>query len=119
MARSRLLVLAAVIVIFLALGGFLVARSIGGGGRTITIDVAVAGSTMSPAAPSARLGDRVMMTISADRAEEIHLHGYDIPFEVPTAGGKITHTFTADKTGDFPMEIEQGATPLGNFRVSP
>ena len=119
MARNRVVVLAVVVVVFLAIGGLLIARSIGGGGRPVSIDLTVNGSTMTPDTPTVKQGDMVTMTITADKAEEVHLHGYDIPFEVPSAGGKVTHTFTADKTGTFPMEIEQTATPLGNFVVSP
>jgi hypothetical protein len=119
-ARNRLVILAVVVVAFLAVGGFLIARSIGGGGRPVAINLTVSGSTMTPTdTPTAKQGDRVTMTITADKAEEVHLHGYDIHFEVPSAGGSVTHTFTADKTGTFPMEIEQTSTPLGNFVVSP
>jgi len=117
--RNRVVILAVVVVVFLAAGGFLIARSVGGGGRPVSINLTVSGSTMTPDTPAAKQGDRVTLTIAADRAEEIHLHGYDIPFEVPSAGGKVTHVFTADKTGTFPLEIEQTATPLGNFVVSP
>lgn len=119
MTPNRAMILAAVVVAFLVVGGFLIARSIGGGGRPVTIDLAVSGSTMTPDHPSAKQGDRVTMTITADKAEEIHLHGYDIQFVVPSAGGPVTHTFTADKTGDFDMEIESTSTPLGKFQVSP
>jgi hypothetical protein len=119
MPRNRVVILAAVIVVFLAVGAFLVSRSIGGGGRPVAIDLTVQGSTMTPDTPTAKQGDRVTMTITADKAEEVHLHGYDIQFAVPTAGGKVTHAFTADKTGSFDMELEASATPLGKFVVSP
>ena len=119
MARNRVLILAVVVVAFLAVGGFLIARSVGGGGRPVTIDLAVSGTTMTPDRPTAKQGDRVTMTITADKAEEVHLHGYDIQFVVPSAGGKVTRTFTADKTGSFDMEIEQTSAPLGKFQVSP
>ena len=119
MTRNRAVVLAVVVVAFLAIGAFLVVRSIGGGGRPVTISLTVSGTTMTPGDPSARQGDQVTMTVTADKAEEIHLHGYDIHFEVPSAGGSVTHTFTADKSGTFPMEIEQTSTEVGNFKVSP
>jgi hypothetical protein len=119
MARNRVLILAAVVIALLAVGGYLISRSIGGGGRPLSVDLTVSGSTMTPAHPSAKQGDMVTMTITADKAEEIHLHGYDIPFQVPSAGVKVTHTFKADKTGDFDMEIEATGTPLGKFQVSP
>jgi FtsP/CotA-like multicopper oxidase with cupredoxin domain len=119
MALSRVLILAAVVIVVLGVGGYIVWQNTGGGGRQVSIALTVNGSTMTPDRPTAKQGDQVTMTITADKAEEIHLHGYDIPFEVPSAGGKVTHTFTADKTGTFPMEIEQTAAPLGNFVVSP
>jgi len=119
-ARNRLLVLAIVVIAFLGVGGFLIARSIGGGGRPVTINLTVTGSTMTPTdTPTAKQGDRVTMTITADKAEEVHLHGYDIPFQVPSAGGSVTHTFTADKTGSFEMELAATSTHLGQFQVSP
>jgi hypothetical protein len=117
--RNRMVVLAVVVVAFLAVGGFLISRSIGGGGRPVTINLTVSGTTMTPNDPSAKQGDQVTMTVTADKAEEIHLHGYDIHFEVPSAGGSVTHAFAADKTGTFPMEIEQTSTEVGSFKVSP
>jgi len=107
------------LVLFLAGAGALVAANRGGGGQPVTIDLRVTGSAMTPDTPAARQGDRVTMTIAADRAEEIHLHGYDIPFEVPTAGGRVTHIFTADKSGSFELELEASSTHLGQFVVSP
>jgi len=119
MARNRVLILVIVVVVLLAGGGYLVSRVVGGGGQARSIDLTVSGSTMTPDTPTAKQGDRVTMTITADKAEEIHLHGYDIPFEVPSPGGKVTHTFTADKSGSFEMELEATSTHLGQFQVSP
>ena len=119
MRRNRAVILAAVVVAFLAVFGYLVSRNTGGGGNAVTIDITVAGSRMSPDTPSAKQGDRVTMTITADSKEEIHLHGYDIPFAVPAAGGRVTHSFKADRTGSFEMEIEGSGTHLGQFQVSP
>jgi FtsP/CotA-like multicopper oxidase with cupredoxin domain len=119
MALSRVLILAAVVVVVLGVGGYIVWQNTGGGGRPVAIDLTVNGSTMTPDTPTAKQGDKVTMTITADKAEEIHLHGYDIPFEAPGAGGKVTHTFTADKSGSFEMELETTSTHLGQFVVSP
>jgi hypothetical protein len=119
MARNRLVILAVVVLVFLGVGGYLISLNIGGGGRPVTIGLSVVGSTMTPDTPTAKQGDRVTMTITADKAEEIHLHGYDIPFNVPSAGGKVTKTFTADKSGSFEMELEATSTHLGQFQVAP
>lgn len=94
-------------------------RNVGGSGRPLSIELSVNGSTMTPGTPVANQGDKVTMTVSADRKEEIHLHGYDIAFEVASAGGRVTHSFTADKSGSFPIEIEDSGTALGQFQVNP
>jgi FtsP/CotA-like multicopper oxidase with cupredoxin domain len=119
MKRNRVLILAVVVIAFLAIGGYLVSRNVGGGGRAVAIDLTVSGTTITPAHPAVKQGDRVTMTITADKMEEIHLHGYDIPFQVPSAGGSVTHAFTADKSGSFEMEIEASAQHLTFFTVNP
>ncbi len=118
MSRNRALVIAVVVVAFVAVGGYLAYRGTGGGGAAVSIDLKVTGSTMTPGNPTAKAGDMVTMTITTDRDEEIHLHGYDIPFECK-AGEPTSHTFTADKTGTFPIEWESTSTPLGDLVVSP
>jgi hypothetical protein len=119
MSRNRVLILGLVLAVLLVGGGYLVTRAIGGGGQARSIDLTVSGSTMTPDNPTAKQGDKITMTITADKAEEIHLHGYDIKFEVPSTGGKVTHTFTADKSGDFEMEVEALGKAVGHLTVSP
>jgi len=119
MARNRVLILVVVVVVLLAGGGYLISRVVGGGGQARSIDLTVSGTTMTPDNPTAKQGDKITMTVTADKAEEIHLHGYDIHFEVPADGGKVTHAFTADKSGDFEMEIEALSKTVGHFTVSP
>ena len=114
----RIAIVAAVVVVFLAIGGYLVFQGTGGGGAAVRVDLKVAGSTMTPDNPTAKAGDTVTMTITTDRDEEVHLHGYDIPFQCK-AGQPLTKTFKADKSGTFPMEIEATSTPLGKFTVNP
>jgi hypothetical protein len=58
------------------------------------------------------------VSISADKYEEIHLHGYDKHF-FPSPGQPATLTFPADKTGNFVIEIEVSSTPLGLLDVKP
>jgi FtsP/CotA-like multicopper oxidase with cupredoxin domain len=112
-------ILVVVVVAFVAVGAYLIYRQTGGGGRARTIDVTVSGSTMTPGTWTAKQGDTLTVNLTADKKEEIHLHGYDIAFEVPSAGEKASHTFTADKSGSFDIEIEDTSTPLGQLVVSP
>ncbi len=118
MRRSRALLIAIVVAGFVAVGGFVAFRGIGAGGRQVTVNATVTGSSMKPDRITVRQGDHVTMTVSADRAEEIHLHGYDIKFEA-APGKPATHTFTADKTGSFDIEIEDRSTGVGSLVVQP
>lgn len=119
MQRNRLLIVAVVVVLFVAVGAFIALRGSGGGGQNVTVNLAVTGDKMQPDSPTVHQNDTVTMTIKADKKEEVHLHGYDIPFEIPGPGQSVTKTFKADKSGGFPMEIEDTSTPLGTFTVKP
>jgi hypothetical protein len=115
-----IVVVAAVVVVFLGVGGYLVfGRGGAGGGQSRTVAVTVTGTTMSPDRISVQQGDRVTMNVTVDRKEEIHLHGYDIPFAAEKAGDTVSRTFTADKTGNFTIEIEETSTELGSLQVQP
>lgn len=63
-------------------------------------------------------GDQVSITITADESDELHLHGYDksVEFEANTLA---TLSFTADRSGRFPFEMEGSATGLGELHVEP
>jgi len=116
--NARVLIVAALLA-FLVIAAYLVSRNVGGGGQARTFDLKVTGTTMTPAKITAKQGDTITINVSADKQEEIHLHGYDIAFEVPSAGGTVSHTFKADKTGDFEIEIEDSSTQVGELDVSP
>lgn len=118
MSRYRVPIVAAVVVVFLAIGGILIYANQSKGGAKVTIEVTVSkGSSMSPSTWTAHHNDIVTVNITSDTDGEVHLHGYDIPFD-PKAGQVVTKTFTADKTGDFPIEWESTSTPLGHLVVS-
>lgn len=110
--------MAVVLALFILAGGFLIVRSIGGGGANVTLDVSITGSTMSPSTLTVKQGDHVTMNVTTDKAEEIHLHEYDIKFE-GEPGKKVTHTFTAGITGDHTIEIEDTGTEIGKLTVNP
>jgi len=118
MQRDRILIVAVVVAVFLTAGGVLIYRTVGGGGRDVTLDVTVTGTTMSPSDLVVKQGDRVTKTVTTDKAEEIHLHEYDIKF-AGEPGKKVTHTFTADKTGKHSIEIEDTGTEIGKLTVNP
>lgn len=117
MSRTRLLVIAAVLAVFVVAGAALALRGLGGPGQAVTLALDVKGEAMTPSDPHAGAGDTITMTVTADRKEEIHLHGYDIKFEVEGPGRSVTKTFRADKTGEFPIEIEDLGKEVGSLTV--
>ena len=117
-ANARLAIVAAVLVIFAVVGAILIFGNQGPPPQQRLIQVAVTGDTMSPGQLQANEGDTLTVSVSADRYEEIHLHGYDKHF-FPSPGQPATLTFPADKTGNFAIEIEVTSTPLGLLNVKP
>jgi hypothetical protein len=112
------LIVAAVLVLFIAAGGVLIYAN-GHAGQNRTIDVTVAGAkTMSPDTWRANQNDTLTVNIKSDTDGEVHLHGYDIHFDTK-AGQTVTQTFKADKTGSYPIEWEGMSTELGRLVVSP
>jgi L-asparagine transporter-like permease len=118
MQRNTIIVLAVVLVAFVAIGGFLIFRQTGGGGQNRTFDMVVNGGTMTPSSVSAKQGDNITMSFTTDKAEEIHLHGFDLMFQ-GEPGKKVTKSFKADRTCDCEIEIEETSTHLGSLTVSP
>ena len=118
MSRTRALIVAAVLIVFIAAGGVLIYATRSNGGQNVTIDLTVTGGTkMNPTDSTAHQDDKVTINVTSDTDGEVHLHGYDIPFEAK-AGQTVGHTFTADKTGNFLIEWETTSTELGHLVVT-
>ena len=118
MTVGRIAIVAAVVAIFVIAGGVLIYanQTKGGGNRQISVTVTGAKS-MTPSTLTAHLDDDVTISITSDTTGEVHLHGYDIAFNC-TAGQVATHTFKADKSGQFDIEWESTSTALGTLVVS-
>lgn len=65
-----------------------------------------------------QLGDTVLITILSSIDDELHVHGYDIFFDV-TAGSVTTLTFKASIPGIFEAELEDSHTLLFEVEVTP
>jgi hypothetical protein len=118
MSRTRLAVVGVVVAVFLVTGGALIYLNQAHGGQDVTINATVTGAkSMSPTTLNAHLNDEVTINITSDTTGEVHLHGYDIPFNC-AAGQVTTHTFKADKSGQFEIEWESTSTHLGYLVVS-
>jgi copper(I)-binding protein len=61
-------------------------------------------------------GDRVMLVVRSDVADEIHLHGYDRSTDV-MAGGTARLPFTADVPGRFEVELESRGVQIADLTV--
>lgn len=117
-ANARLAIVVAVLVIFAGVGAVLIFGNQGPPPQQRLIQVTVTGDAMSPGELQANEGDTLTVSVSTDKYEEIHLHGYDKHF-FPSPGQPATLTFAADKTGNFVIEIEATSTPLGLLDVKP
>jgi hypothetical protein len=119
-SRTRTLIVVALLVVFVAAGGAIIFAGNRPGDQHLTFDLTVTGaSKMTASMPlEARQGDTITMNVTSDEDGEVHLHVYDIPFELK-AGQTVSQTFKADKTGTCLIEWEETGAPLGNLIVSP
>lgn len=117
-ANARRTIVAAVLLLFAVILAVLIFGNQGPPAQARLIQVTVAGDQMSPGQLQADEGDTLTVSVSADKYEEIHLHGYDKHF-FPSPGQPATLTFPADKTGNFVIEIEATSNTLGLLDVRP
>jgi hypothetical protein len=62
------------------------------------------------------LGTPVVISVSSDAADEIHVHGYERMVKVPAASTAAV-TFTANKPGTFDVELENAKLALLQLQV--
>lgn len=112
-------IVAVVVVAFVLVAGYVIYSNTAQGGNNVTLTATVThGDSMQPSELDARQNDKVTINITSDVAGEVHLHGYDIAFECEP-GKTTSHTFKADKSGDFEIEWEETSVRLGHLVVSP
>ena len=82
-----------------------------------TIEVGYTGGSISGGGKrSAALGKPVVIKITADVADEVHLHGYDK--EADVGPGKVaTIAILADKPGIFEVELHEKGLKLFELEV--
>lgn len=71
-----------------------------------------------PAVLSVAQGTPVTLRITVDHHDELHLHGYDLTLELPTAQAAEL-SFVADKSGRFEYELHHSHVDLGVLEVQP
>ena len=62
--------------------------------------------------------DQVVLVVTSDVADEIHLHGYDIARDVE-AGGTVRLPFKATIPGRFEAELESRSVQIADITVEP
>jgi len=67
---------------------------------------------------SVDVGDRVVITVTSDVADEVHLHGYDLTAEV-AARGTVRMPFRATVPGRFEVELEERGVQIADLTVEP
>lgn len=119
MSRTRVFVVAGLLVVFVIAGGLVIYANSHKGGQNRTFDVTVTNaSSMTPDTLTANQNDTVTINVHSDTTGEVHLHEYDIAFDA-VAGQVVSHTFKADKTGQHEIEWESTSTHLGYLIVNP
>lgn len=61
-------------------------------------------------------GERVLLVVTSDVADQVHVHGVDVTREVE-AGGTVDVDFTADIPGVFEIELEERRLQLAELVV--
>ncbi|MEU8527222.1 MULTISPECIES: hypothetical protein [Streptomyces] len=85
-------------------------------GRTVTLTITGRSVQPPPSRVELKKGDRVTLRVTSDRADTLHVHGYDR--ELPLAAGRpATLTFTADRTGLFEVETHESGLVLTQLVV--
>ena len=82
--------------------------------RVVVVDGAPKGGIVRE---TVEKGDKVVLVVTSDVADEIHLHGYDISRDV-AAGGTVRLPFKATIPGRFEAELEDRGVQIADITVN-
>jgi uncharacterized protein YcfJ len=94
------------------------ASSTSGGFSGVLVQARVTGNNVETASKRVRvdLGQKVRIQVETDRAEEVHVHGYDLKGDV-APGKPAVIDFTANVPGVFEVELEEASLKLFELQV--
>jgi hypothetical protein len=119
-AGGLAIVVAVVLLIVLSSGGSDDSSSSTDAGQVPTIVVNKAGHPVGGIADlTYHKGDQIHFKVEVPFEEEVHLHGYDIPKEVPKGGGTVTYDLPATLEGVFEAELEDRKEQIIELTVEP
>lgn len=84
--------------------------------RTVTITVRGGKVTPAPGRVEVARGERVALRVTSDRADTLHVHGFDKELALP-AGQEATLILTVDRTGLFEVETHESDLVLTQLLV--
>ncbi|MFD3678936.1 hypothetical protein [Streptomyces sp. NPDC058613] len=84
--------------------------------RTVTITVRDGKVSPAPARTELKRGERLALRVTSDRADTLHVHGYDKELALP-AGQEATLVLTVDRTGLFEVETHASGLVLTQLLV--
>jgi hypothetical protein len=84
----------------------------------VVVEAKVTGNQVETAGRRVRidLGQKVRVQVEADRAEVVHVHGYDLKADV-APGKPAVIDFTANVPGVFEVELEESGLKLFELQV--
>ena len=84
-------------------------------GQTATLELELEADALEPDDPAICRDQVVTLEIDSEFDGVFHVHGYDeaLPATEVTAGETMTVTFTADRSGQFPIEFHGADDPTG------
>ncbi len=79
------------------------------------IELTLSAETLTPSDPAVCRGDAVTLTVTPEVDGILHIHGYDedVPATSVTAGEVIELSFTATRSGQFPIELHTDENTQG------
>ncbi|MFI5763260.1 cupredoxin domain-containing protein [Streptomyces sp. NPDC051563] len=84
--------------------------------RTVTITVREGKVSPAPGRVEVTRGERVALRVTSDRADTLHVHGFDKELALP-ANQEATLTLTADRTGLYEVETHESHLVLTQLLV--
>jgi hypothetical protein len=102
------------------LAGGLVARTAVAQTAPAPVALVVRGGKLvsGPRVIQLKRGDAVVLSVDADRPDELHLHGYNLHADVQP-GRPGTLKFVAQRTGRFALELHKAGTEVSVLEIYP
>ena len=89
------------------------------GSKVTTVEIVVTGGMVERVERfDVPLNTPVRVTVTADSADEVHLHGYDLRADVTPISGAVLE-FDATIPGVFEVELEGSGVLIGELQVAP